>query len=60
MINIVINSNVIDRVNRLIMSIPLTEEEINLILDRYPKDIVRQYIEYYQYDNKDVFHKGLK
>lgn len=60
MINIVINSNIVDRVNRLIMSIPLTEEEINLILEKYSKDIVRQYIEYYQYDNKEVFHKGLK
>ena len=58
MINMVINTNNINRVNRLIMSIPLTEEEINLIMERYAnKGNVRQYIEYYQYGDKQAFYK---
>lgn len=57
MIDIVIKSKNVDRVTRLILSIPLTEEEINLIRDNYNNRIVEQYIEYYQYDMKDAFHK---
>ena len=60
MINMVINTNNINRVNRLIVSIPLTEEEINLIMERYAnKGNVRQYIEYYQYGDEQAFYKKL-
>ena len=55
MINIVLDSRNIDRITRLILSIPLTEEEINKIKERYPNQIVQQYIEYYQYNDKDAF-----
>lgn len=57
MINIVLNSRNIDRVTRLILSIPLTEEEIESIKEKYPNQIVEQYIEYYQYNNKDAFKR---
>lgn len=60
MINIVLNSKNINRVIRLISSIPLTKEEINQIKQTYSNDIINQYIDYYQYDKKDVFRLKLK
>ena len=59
MISIVLNSKVIDRVTRLILSIPLTEEEIRLIKEKYPNRIVEQYIEYYQYNDKKAFARKM-
>lgn len=57
MISIVVNSRNIDRITRLILSLSLTEEEINLIKEKYPYQIVEQYIDYYQYNNKDAFYR---
>lgn len=55
LINIVLKSKNIDRITRLILSIPLTKEEINLINDKCQNQIVTQYIEYYQYNQTEAF-----
>lgn len=56
LIDIVLKSNNINRITRLIYSIPLSEEEITKIKEMYPnKELINQYIDYYQYDKKDAF-----
>ena len=55
MINIEVTSNNINRVTRLIVSIPLTEDEINLIKNYYSNQLVDKYIQYYQYDDREAF-----
>ena len=56
LIDIVLKSNNINRITRLIYSIPLSEEEIIKIKEMYPnKELINQYIDYYQYDKKDAF-----
>lgn len=51
----VLKSKNIDRVTRLISSIPLLQEEIELIKNKYNFDIIEQYINYYQYNDKQAF-----
>lgn len=51
----VLKSKNIDRVTRLISSIPLLQEEIELIKNKYNFDIIEQYINYYQYNDKEAF-----
>lgn len=56
LIDIVLKSNNINRITRLIYSIPLSEEEIAKIKEMYSnKELINQYIDYYQYDKKDAF-----
>ena len=56
LIDIVLKSNNINRITRLIYSIPLSEEEITKIKEMYSnKELINQYIDYYQYDKKDAF-----
>ena len=56
LIDIVLKSNNINRITRLIYSITLSEEEIIKIKEMYPnKELINQYIDYYQYDKKDAF-----
>ena len=59
LIEIVVNSKNIDRINRLILSIPLSEEEINYIKSKINNKLVEQYIEYYQYGNTNAFSRSL-
>ena len=55
LITTVLHSKNIDRIRRLISSIPLFEEEINLINQMYNLEIISQYIDYYQKNDKLAF-----
>ena len=55
LIDIVLSSKNINRVIRLISSIQLTEYEINQITELYADNQIIQYINYYQYNDKEAF-----
>lgn len=55
LIDIVLSSKNINRVIRLISSIQLTEYEINQITELYANNQIIQYINYYQYNDKEAF-----
>ena len=55
LINIVLSTKNINRVIRLISSIQLTDYEINQITELYPNNQIKQYINYYQYNDKEAF-----
>lgn len=57
-ISLVVNSKNENRVKRLINTVKLNEDEINLINAFYPK--LKPYIDYYQYKDENAFSKSLK
>ena len=56
--NIVYTSNNVQRMQRLITSIKLTLEEINLVKEKYPS--LTLFINYYQNNDKLAFERKLK
>ncbi len=53
-------SNGVISMLRFISGYKLTDEEINIILDRYHETLVEDYISYYQRGNKEVFQRKRK
>lgn len=45
-----------ERIKRFISLFKLNDSEINLIKNKYNSLIINQYIEYYQYNNKEAFN----
>lgn len=44
-----------NRIERLIQGFQLNEEELKIILEKYPTDKIYRAIEYYQRGNKDIY-----
>ena len=53
-INTVIDQN-INFIKRFISGFKLSEDEINKISDEFKEEIIKDYIDYYQHDDKEVF-----
>lgn len=58
--NMILNSNNPQRVKKYIMYVKLTDEEIDLIKEKYDNYYIGAYIDYYQYKNKLAFKRTLK
>lgn len=43
------------RIERFIQGFRLNEEELKIILEKYPTDVIYRAIEYYQRGNKDIY-----
>ena len=56
----ILNSNNPQRVKKYIMYVKLTDEEIDLIKEKYDNYYIGAYIDYYQYKNKLAFKRTLK
>ena len=59
LIEMVYNSNNIDRAKTLNMYLKLTPEEIEFLLEKFKEPLI-PYIEYYQYNDKDAFNVYYK
>ena len=58
-IEMVVNTKIPDRINRLVMLTKLKEDEIQFIRDHINDRNVNAYIDYYQYGDTEAFYKKL-
>lgn len=56
----IVSSNNEDRINRLISLTKLSKDEIEYILKNTKSELVRNYISFYQLNDKDAFKRQLK
>ncbi len=58
-IDIMLNTNEV-RICRFIMGFKLTEDEIDIILNKFNSKMIIDYISYYQKNDKDVFKRARR